>query len=70
MDSCFEEKRVRQDGTGCRMVAEWLPKLPKCLQFPMAESLGIWHLALGTDKEFSKTASFAVLPTEEIRSVE
>lgn len=51
---------------GCRMVAE----AAKCLQFPMADSLGSWHLALGTDQEFSKTAFFAVLPTEEIRSVE
>ena len=54
---------------GCRMVAE-AAEAAKCLQFPMADSLGTWHLALGSDQEFSKTAFFAVLPTEEIRSVE
>ena len=51
---------MRQDGTGCRSVcsSQWLIRWL------------IWHLALGTDKEFSKTAFFAVLPTEDIRSDE
>jgi len=66
MDSCFEEKRVRQDGTGCRMVFEAAEAAESVCSSQWLSRWLIWHLALGTDKEFSKTAFFAVLPTEEI----